>query len=131
MSLPSIILNLPPPILKKNILKKGEDLSIPGSGSLQKTPGVGGMGKNGPERYFPERQTGHPKNIEYHTRSSEAGHTLIALLVFLTAAFLDSLVQAKWLLVTNLLLNFYPVMLQRYNRSHYRRILQRHELSRV
>ena len=66
------------------------------------------------------------KLAEYGSRSSEAGHTVIFLIV-LVVTFLvaDSLQQAFWLLFLNLLLNVYPVLVQRFNRPRYQRILQK------
>ncbi|WP_192821889.1 hypothetical protein [Rufibacter sp. LB8] len=66
------------------------------------------------------------QQLEYNTRVSETGHTLIFLLVLVvTVVMTDSLKQAKWLWFTNILLNVYPVLLQRYNRPRYLRLLQR------
>lgn len=67
------------------------------------------------------------KNCEYNTRISEFGHTLIAVLVLVTAAMLyllSSFSDVKWLLLTNVLLNVYPILVQRFNRPRYQRIIQ-------
>lgn len=65
------------------------------------------------------------KKREYNSRSSETGHTIIAFIVFILALTLTgTLAEAKWLLITNLFLNIYPVMLQRYNRPRYLRIIK-------
>lgn len=64
------------------------------------------------------------KQLEYQTRSSEFGHTLIFVLVNFTAVIVtDTLRDAKWLIILNLLLNLYPVLLQRYNRPRYQMVL--------
>lgn len=62
---------------------------------------------------------------EYETRSSEFGHTIIALIVLIvTFVVSGSWNDAKWLIITNILLNIYPVMLQRFNRPRYQKIIQ-------
>ena len=64
------------------------------------------------------------RTCEYNTRVAELGHTLIALLVLaLTPVVCRSWDEAKWLLITNLLLNVYPIVVQRYNRPRYHRLL--------
>lgn len=66
---------------------------------------------------------------EYKTRSSETGHTLIFFIVALvTLLVAKSLRDALWLIILNLLLNLYPVIVQRYNRPRYKRLLQKMEL---
>ncbi|GAB3830753.1 glycosyl-4,4'-diaponeurosporenoate acyltransferase CrtO family protein [Pontibacter rugosus] len=61
---------------------------------------------------------------EYNTRASELGHTIIALIVFAIAIGVSSsLGEAKWLILTNLFLNIYPIMVQRFNRPRYSRII--------
>lgn len=69
---------------------------------------------------------------ERNTRISELGHVLIAALVFAVAlAATSSLQEAKWLIGLNVLLNIYPVLLQRYNRPRYRKVLQRMRASKA
>ncbi|OKL38487.1 glycosyl-4,4'-diaponeurosporenoate acyltransferase CrtO family protein [Pontibacter flavimaris] len=64
------------------------------------------------------------KESEYNTRASELGHTIIALIVFaVTIGVPSSLGEAKWLIITNLFLNIYPIMVQRFNRPRYSRII--------
>jgi hypothetical protein len=61
---------------------------------------------------------------EYKSRSSEAGHSIIFLIVgFVTILVAGNLQEALWLIILNLLLNVYPIMVQRYNRPRYRRLL--------
>ncbi|MBC3542179.1 hypothetical protein ACFSC6_13335 [Rufibacter sediminis] len=61
---------------------------------------------------------------ERSSRKSEAGHVMIALVVFAVAAvFTPSLGEAKWLILLNVLFNIFPVMVQRYNRPRYLRVL--------
>ena len=63
---------------------------------------------------------------EYKSRSSEAGHTIIFLIVgFVAILVARNLQEALWLIILNLLLNVYPIMVQRYNRPRYRRLLQK------
>ena len=65
------------------------------------------------------------KEIESKMRDSELGHLVIAIIVFITAFLTaDSLKEARWFIITNLLLNIYPVMLQRYNRPRLKRIIE-------
>lgn len=65
------------------------------------------------------------KACEHQTRISELGHTLIAIIVLITTICLSgSLNEAKWLLIANLLLNIYPIMVQRFNRPRYHRLIK-------
>ena len=69
---------------------------------------------------------GSLKLAEYKSRSSEAGHTIIFFVVgALTILVSDTLREALWLSILNLLLNVYPIFVQRYNRPRYRKILQK------
>ncbi|MBA9076910.1 hypothetical protein [Rufibacter quisquiliarum] len=68
------------------------------------------------------------QTCERNTRISELGHLIIAVIVFAIAVFFTSSVtESKWLIILNVLLNIYPILLQRYNRPRYRKILQRME----
>ncbi|WP_205502622.1 glycosyl-4,4'-diaponeurosporenoate acyltransferase CrtO family protein [Rufibacter psychrotolerans] len=59
-----------------------------------------------------------------NSRTSEAGHLVIAVIVFAVAGLvMRSWSEARWLLVLNVVLNIYPVLLQRFNRPRYRRVL--------
>lgn len=65
-------------------------------------------------------------HAELKFRSSETGHSVIFLIVLLvTILVADTLKEAFWLLILNLLLNIYPVFVQRYNRPRYRRVLRK------
>src|SRR5690606_11944709 len=65
------------------------------------------------------------QSLAYNSRSSEFGQSVIAVIVLIiTIGVSRSLADAKWLLLTNLLLNIYPVMLQRYNRPRYERLIK-------
>ncbi|MCC9167909.1 hypothetical protein [Pontibacter harenae] len=61
---------------------------------------------------------------DYNTKESEFGHLIIAMIVFaFTVWFTKSLDEAKWLIITNLFLNIYPIIVQRYNRPRYSRVI--------
>jgi hypothetical protein len=65
------------------------------------------------------------QTLEYNTRVSETGHAIIFLIVLaVTVITFENIDQAKWLILTNVLLNVYPVLLQRFNRPRYLRILK-------
>jgi len=70
-------------------------------------------------------------HLEYRTKQSELGHMIIFFIVlgfnifvFFKFGFLESL----WLTVLNILLNVYPIFLQRYNRP---RLLRAIALSKI
>ncbi|GGK63598.1 hypothetical protein ACD591_00860 [Rufibacter glacialis] len=67
------------------------------------------------------------RQLEYNTRISETGHLFIFLIVLLVT-FLVTMhnTGTLWLWLTNILLNVYPVFLQRFNRPRYLKILQKH-----
>ena len=72
------------------------------------------------------------KLAEFKSRSSEAGHSIIFLIVALTTILVaENLREALWLIILNLLLNIYPIMVQRYNRPRYRRILRKMEVQKM
>lgn len=64
--------------------------------------------------------------VEAKSRSSEAGHGIIFVIVALvTVVVSDNFRDALWLILLNLLLNVYPIFVQRYNRPRYRRLIQK------
>jgi len=66
------------------------------------------------------------KRAEQGSRSSEAGHAIIFLIVMLvTFIVANTWREALWLIVLNVLLNLYPIIVQRYNRPRYKRLLQK------
>lgn len=68
------------------------------------------------------------KHAESKSRSSEAGHTVIFIIVgIVTITVAGTLREALWLILLNLLLNVFPIIVQRYNRPRYRRLLQKME----
>ena len=59
------------------------------------------------------------KHLEYGTRQSEFGHLIIffiVLTVTLFVGFYYGFKQSLWLLILNIVLNAYPIGVQRYNR---------------
>lgn len=63
---------------------------------------------------------------EAKSRNSEVGHSLIFIIVaVITLVVSSNLREALWLIILNLLLNVYPVFVQRYNRPRYNRLLQK------
>jgi hypothetical protein len=68
------------------------------------------------------------RKYEHATRVSEFGHTLIALVVLVFTVYVSMKYSAKeavWLFLFNILLNIYPIMVQRYNRPRVQRVLQK------
>jgi hypothetical protein len=64
--------------------------------------------------------------LEERMRDTETAHLVVFLMVFLFigyAFWTSRFDAAAWLLVFNLLFNGYPIMLQRYNRTRVRRLL--------
>jgi hypothetical protein len=59
------------------------------------------------------------KKLEYGTRQSEFGHLVIFFIVVMFNVFVAieyGIMKSMWLLILNFILNFYPIILQRYNR---------------
>ena len=68
---------------------------------------------------------------EYKTRASEFGHGIIAILVgFITlyVCVAYSFKEALWLIFLNILMNIYPIIVQRYNRPRVQRVIRKLEL---
>lgn len=64
--------------------------------------------------------------LEYRTKQSELGHLIVFFIVLgftIYVALKFTFVESLWLLVLNIILNVYPVLLQRYNRPRYQRAL--------
>lgn len=65
-------------------------------------------------------------NLEYKTRQSEFGHLVIFIIVLLVNIFVVfkfRFIDSVWLLVLNILLNFYPILVQRFNRPRIRKLI--------
>jgi hypothetical protein len=76
-------------------------------------------------------------HLEYRTKQSELGHLIIFFIVggfSIYVAIRYSFSASSWLIFLNLLLNIYPILLQRYNRPRLQRaiqIFQRKESAKV
>lgn len=65
-------------------------------------------------------------NLHYRTKQDELGHLIIMVIVLgfnIFVAYKFGILQSLWLLVLNILLNIYPVFLQRYNRPRIERMI--------
>ncbi|GGN09973.1 hypothetical protein GCM10010967_52350 [Dyadobacter beijingensis] len=65
---------------------------------------------------------------ERASRVAEAGHIVIGLVVLLITGyviFAYSFFAARWLIITNIFLNVYPVLLQRYTRPRLQRVIDK------
>lgn len=66
-------------------------------------------------------------SLAYATKQSEFGHLVIFIIVMLFTGFVAvkfGIVNSLWLLVLNVLLNAYPIFIQRYNRPKFERLLK-------
>ena len=73
-----------------------------------------------------ERDTEILKNLHYRTKQSELGHLIIFVIVLIfniLVAFKYGFPKSLWLFTLNLLLNLYPILLQRYNRPRIERAI--------
>lgn len=64
--------------------------------------------------------------LEYRTRQSEFGHSIIFLIVLIPTIVVIikfGFKESIWLFVLNILLNIYPILVQRYNRPRIRRLI--------
>lgn len=74
-----------------------------------------------------ERNLDALKHLEYNTRQSEFGHLIIffiVLIFFLFVLLYHGIIQSLWLLVLNVILNVYPIGVQRYNRPRLNRAIK-------
>ncbi|MDO6390151.1 hypothetical protein Q4E40_08440 [Pontibacter sp. BT731] len=65
--------------------------------------------------------------LEYNTQQSEFGHLVIFFIVlafFVGVALREGIGQSLWLIFLNVLLNLYPILVQRYNRPRLQRAIQ-------
>lgn len=68
---------------------------------------------------------------EYRTRASEFGHIIIAIIIVFITVYVFmafSLKDTIWLIITNILLNIYPILVQRYNRPRVGRVIKKLKL---
>ena len=73
-----------------------------------------------------EKNTKALVNLCYQTKKSELGHVIILIIVFgfnVFVAFKFGVIKSLWLLILNVLLNLYPIFLQRYNRPRIERAI--------
>ncbi|MNS96099.1 hypothetical protein D3C72_1303830 [compost metagenome] len=73
-----------------------------------------------------EKNTKALINLHYRTKQDELGHIIILIIVLgfnILVAFKFGVLQSLWLLILNILLNLYPVLLQRYNRPRIERAI--------
>ena len=74
------------------------------------------------------------QQYERATRTSEFNHTVIAFIVVLITGYVwvkYSFRAAFWLLLFNVLLNIYPIIVQRYNRPRLRQIIKKMRLPAI
>jgi hypothetical protein len=67
------------------------------------------------------------KQLEYGTRQSEFGHLIIFFVVLPVALFVGAYYgfrQSLWLHLLNILLNVYPIAVQRYNRPRFQKTIR-------
>ncbi|MFE3867922.1 hypothetical protein ACFX5E_07530 [Flavobacterium sp. LS2P90] len=65
-------------------------------------------------------------HLEYGTKQSEFGHLLIFLIVLIfniVVAVKFGITESLWLLILNVVLNVYPIILQRYNRPRLKKTI--------
>ncbi|MEB2781774.1 hypothetical protein U3A58_15355 [Algoriphagus sp. C2-6-M1] len=70
------------------------------------------------------------KQLEYRTRQSEVGHLIIFFIVLIfnfVVVFKYGIIQSLWLLFLNIVLNVYPIGVQRYNRPRLQKIINRNK----
>lgn len=73
-----------------------------------------------------KKNTDALKHLEYSTRKSEFGHLIIFFIVTFLAlfvAFKYGVKQSLWLFFLNIILNLYPIGVQRYNRPRLRKVI--------
>ena len=74
-----------------------------------------------------EKNINAVKNLHYRTKQSELGHSIIFIIVLgfnIYVALEYGILKSLWLLVLNVLLNLYPIFLQRFNRPRLERVLR-------
>jgi len=74
-----------------------------------------------------EKNTDALIHLQYRTKQSELGHLIILVIVLgfsIFVAFKFGIIESLWLLLLNILLNLYPIFLQRYNRPRLERAIK-------
>ena len=73
-----------------------------------------------------EKNTKALINLHYQTKHGELGHLIVLIIVLgfnIFVAFKFGVLNSLWLLILNIILNLYPVLLQRYNRPRIERAI--------
>ncbi len=73
-----------------------------------------------------EKNTSALKNLYLQTKKSEFNHLIILIIVSVATvcvAIQYGVIKSLWLVILNVLLNLYPILLQRYNRPRIARML--------
>jgi hypothetical protein len=73
-----------------------------------------------------EKNTNTLINMHYRTKQSELGHIIIFIVVLGLIVFVEFkfvILKSLWLLTLNILINLYPILLQRYNRPRIERAI--------
>jgi hypothetical protein len=81
-------------------------------------------------RFPKEKSIANLQHLDGEMRHAEAGHAIIFILMLLFAVYILAsgwLDAAGWIVLFNVLLNGYPVMLQRYNRIKLQELVDRQE----
>lgn len=79
-----------------------------------------------------EKNTKALMHLHYQTKKSELGHIIILFIVLgfnVFVVFKFGVLKSLWLLILNVLLNLYPIFLQRYNRPRIERAINLSKLS--
>jgi hypothetical protein len=73
-----------------------------------------------------EKSTKALMNLHHQTKKSELGHLIVLFIVLgfnVFVAIRFGAVKSLWLLILNVILNLYPIFLQRYNRPRIERVI--------
>lgn len=73
-----------------------------------------------------EKNTKALINLHYQTKHDETGHMIVLIIVLgfnIFVAHKFGVLKSLWLLILNVMLNLYPVLLQRYNRPRIQRAI--------
>jgi hypothetical protein len=106
--------------------KKGKIYELIGINIFRKLLVLSGWEKLNRKSNPIEKSTAALVNLHYQTKKSEFGHLIIWYIVLgftLFVAFQFGVLSSIWLFVLNILLNLYPILLQRYNRPRIQRAI--------
>ena len=68
------------------------------------------------------------KHLEHSTRESEIGHLVIFFIIVIIAVFVGfyyGFTKSLWLHILNVILNIYPIAVQRYNRPRLQKLISK------